>query len=289
MSIVRGKCPCCGAAQNVNTSLRAANCTSCGRPYVVSDALVSPGLDAKTFLRKGKDYLRIGAVHKASECFMEGCAMDPSDDELRIFYKGFHYFDAEDYMKRHPTMEPYEIELLYLRTEEVLRQEYFMRFFDGSVYKVNPARTYADMLVSRKPYVVDAYRCDMCCKIMGGLPKISIFAPDAPGGLRSPEQVEYLFSRDKDKRFARQLYATYHFSAFPQTIFVPRNTIFGVVEDKKRVSYPDITVSPYDIIAGTYDLRNRPRISPDGEEIPFELRVAPNPEIARLIRRYYPR
>ena len=286
MASTNGKCPLCGAPQAVNTSQRAAICTVCHQPFVVQDAF---GGQAQEYLRKGKAYLRVGATHEAGRCFTEAIALAPDDDEAKIFYYGFKYFDAEDYMRRHPVMEPYETEFLTLRTDPDIRREYFMRFFDGSVYKENPHCSYKSKLVSRKNHVVDPQRCDAFCRITGGLPNITIFAEDAPGGMRSPAQVEYLFSKDTSKRYKSQFYHKRYFAAESRTTFVPRKTLFGYKEDRIRKSYPKVEVSQYDIIAGTHDLRERAKEGFYNDDIPASFRVAPNPEIARLIRKYYPR
>ncbi len=289
MAIRNGVCPICGSVQNVNSSLRAAVCTVCGNAYVVTDALGARSGDAAEFLRKGKSYLRIGAGNEAIKCFMEGLALDPANDELKIFYYGFRYFDAEDYIKRHPFMEPFEYEYLYLHTDKESRREYFMRFFDGSVYEKNPQCSYKPKLIRRRSCIVDSYRCDAVCRINGGLPAVWIYATDAPGGLRSPEQVEYLFAHDTGKTFRRVVYQKKYYQAQSKTIFVTRKSLFGgYTEDKVRKNFPEVNVSRYDVIAGTCDLRERAAQRFYGEEIPFEFRVDPNPEIARLIRKYYP-
>lgn len=289
MAILKGRCPVCGAEQKVDTSARAAICTVCRNAYVVEDALRMPSNDAQEYLRKGKSYLRIGATAEADKCFMEALALEPNNDEIKIFYRGFRYFDAEDYIRRHPNMEPYEMEYLHLHTDRESRREYFLRFFDGSIYKHNPQCSYKPKLVSRRTYVVDPYRCDMCCKINGGLPDVWIYATDAPGGLRSPEQVEYLFSHDTKKTFGRAVHQKKYYEAQSKTIFVPRKTLFGgYTEDRVKKNFPEVRVSQYDVIAGTCDLRKRASEGFYGEDIPFELKVDPNPEIARLIRKYYP-
>lgn len=290
MAIRKGVCPTCGAVQNVDTSLRADVCSACNTAYAVSAAISGQPTGAAEYLEKGKSYLRIGAAGKAHECFLEGLALDPENDALKIFYHGFRFFDAEEYIQRHPTMEPYEVEYLTLNTDPALRRHYFLRFFDGSVYKPNPSCSYRDKLVRRSTSVIDEHRCEMFCQINNGLPDVTIYITDDKGGLRSPEQVEFLFSHDTEKKFRKGFYAKKQYPAQSKTIYYNKKTIFGnYVEASRKLSFPAVSLCPYDVIAGNQDVRERARESFYGEEIPFELRVAPNPAIASLIRRYYPK
>ncbi len=256
-----------------------------GIPIIFSKE-VFPANRITTLLQQGKEYLKDRQSSQAKACFQEALALAPDNDEAKIFCHGFRYFDAEDYMKRHPDMESFEMEYLQLNSDKASRQEYFLRFLEGSLYENKNGR---DKLISRKECVVDKRRCNYCLSLKGGQPIVTIFDERLPGGLRSPEQVNYLFSKDTEQRYRAELYTTYHYEAKKRYCLVTFNTKFGPYTTKKHFNFKEMDVCPYDVIAGTYDLSTRAYVRLADETIPSTLLVDPNPEIAELILMYYPR